>query len=597
EWTATVDEVESVDLVFRAEDVQGNYRDAARPLVGQESDRHIPVYRYVVPETVGTSGVLRDEGTRTEAIALPANIDPTRGELTLRLQSSLAAVTLDGLDYLRNYPHQCIEQTVSRFFPNMMTYRALSDLGIEDPELEAELNAAVIYAVQQLYNWQKADGGWGWFPNDESNPLTTAYALIALAEARRLGFVAQEDVLFRAQQFLRGTFITPRLTTETWQLNRQAFVLYALARSGDADVARTSNLYEFRQRLNLDARAFLMMALHFIDAEDARIAVLRSNLLAEAVMSATGTHWQESYLDYWNWSTNTRTTAIILGALVQTGAESELLPNVVRWLITQREHRAWKTTQATAWSVMALTDWMVATGELYPNYHYSVSINGDQLARETASPETTRDTLELVQNVGDMLIGELNQLEFERSGGDGALYYTAHLEAYLPVPEVEPLNRGIVVERRYVRPTQAGDEPDNTPITQAQAGEIIEVHLTIIAPNNLYYVVVEDPLPAGVEAIDSRLSISQRIGTRPMANRLDSLRNGWNWWWFNEIAMHDEKVVLYSPYLPAGTYEYVYFVRAGVPGVYNVIPATAQEFYFPEVYGRSAGSVFTVLGE
>src|SRR5690606_21290823 len=110
---------------------------------------------------------------------------------------------------------------------------------------------------------------------------------------------------------------------------------------------------------------------------------------------------------------------------------------------------------------------------------------------------------------------------------------------------------------RYVRPTQAGDEPDNTPITQAQAGEIIEVHLTIIAPNNLYYVVVEDPLPAGVEAIDSRLSISQRIGTRPMANRLDSLRNGWNWWWFNEIAMHDEKVVLYSPYLPAGTYEYV----------------------------------------
>ena len=35
-------------------------------------------------------------------------------------------------------------------------------------------------------------------------------------------------------------------------------------------------------------------------------------------------------------------------------------------------------------------------------------------------------------------------------------------------------------------------------------------------------------------------------------------------------------------------------VRASVPGAYNVIPATAREFYFPEVYGRSAGSLFTV---
>jgi hypothetical protein len=29
-------------------------------------------------------------------------------------------------------------------------------------------------------------------------------------------------------------------------------------------------------------------------------------------------------------------------------------------------------------------------------------------------------------------------------------------------------------------------------------------------------------------------------------------------------------------------------------GVFQVIPPTAQEFYFPEVYGRGDGSIFTV---
>ena len=52
-----------------------------------------------------------------------------------------------------------------------------------------------------------------------------------------------------------------------------------------------------------------------------------------------------------------------------------------------------------------------------------------------------------------------------------------------------------------------------------------------------------------------------------------------------------------STYLPAGTYEYVYTIRAGLAGEYNVIPATGSEAYFPEVYGRSAGMLFTIEPE
>ena len=35
--------------------------------------------------------------------------------------------------------------------------------------------------------------------------------------------------------------------------------------------------------------------------------------------------------------------------------------------------------------------------------------------------------------------------------------------------------------------------------------------------------------------------------------------------------------------------------RAGTLGTFRTIPPTAQEVYFPEVYGRGEGSLFTVV--
>ena len=43
------------------------------------------------------------------------------------------------------------------------------------------------------------------------------------------------------------------------------------------------------------------------------------------------------------------------------------------------------------------------------------------------------------------------------------------------------------------------------------------------------------------------------------------------------------------------SYEFTYLVRPTVEGTYNVIPPTGREFYLPEVYGRGAGSTFTVV--
>jgi alpha-2-macroglobulin len=182
-----------------------------------------------------------------------------------------------------------------------------------------------------------------------------------------------------------------------------------------------------------------------------------------------------------------------------------------------------------------------------------------------------------------------NRLTLTRDGGGGVLYYTAYLNAYLPVPDVEAQSRGITVERRYTL------LESNTTITEGYVGQTVQARVTIIAPNALHFVRVEDPIPAGADAVDPNLNTSQQIGTQPSFDNTDPLTYGWGWWYFSNIEFQDEKVVLTSTYLPAGTYEFVYTLRLGLQGTYNVIPTTAQEVYFPEVSGRGAGSTFTIL--
>jgi hypothetical protein len=249
---------------------------------------------------------------------------------------------------------------------------------------------------------------------------------------------------------------------------------------------------------------------------------------------------------------------------------------------------------------------MVSTGELEGDFGYVVTLNGETLGEgdvtqadalgPVAQGHRVDETRKLEAAIADLLLDKANRLEITRlppadgQTGEGRLYYSAYLRYFLPVEDVKALSRGIVVGRQY-SPVDAPEEW----VSEAVVGDVIKVKLTIVAPNDLHYVVVEDPLPAGCEGVDQSLKTTSVVGESPELERVDDWdRWGWGWWWFSHTEMRDEKVALFATYLPKGTYEYTYLMRASVPGEFLTMPTLVYEMYFPEVFGRSDGGKFVV---
>ena len=599
-WWVTAEDVEAADVMMSA--AAGEYTDAARPRLTTGPDGTLRVRRYSVSEVVGTGGQLTEEDVRVEAIAMPPRYDDREGALRVRLDPSLAAGMTEGLTYLEEFPYESADHIVSRFLPNVLTYQALQELGISDPELEEKLPELVRSAIEKLIDLQNDDGGWGWWDRLDSNPYLSAYTIFALARAQEAGFDVPSAVVEEGVDYLESELVNARELDTYREANRQAFILYAMAEAGGGDrtSGHISDLYRRRERLSHYGRAFLALTLGMIDEQDGRIDTLLSDIQNDVILSATGAHWEEANYDWWAMNTDTRSTAVILDAYARLDPGNDIIPNIVRWLMVARKDGVWETTQETAWALIAFTDWMVETGELQGAYEYGVWLNDESLAEGEITPETVRESIELQIEVAELLPEASNRLAIGRGAGEGRLYYTAHLDVYLPVEDVEPLNRGIIVQRQYIDPgcTEGLECPE---VNEVSVGDVVQVRLTIIAPNDLYYVMVEDPLPAGAEGIDPTLAttslVEQRPGVQPkLGEEEDFHPYWWPWWeWYSRTEMRDDRVVLFADRLPAGTYEYTYTFRATRPGEYNVIPTTANELYFPEVYGRADGRLFTIV--
>lgn len=561
----------------------------------------LPVYSFVTPETMATAGEVT--GAASEAIEVPYYVRPDSGELTVNVSPSLAAGMNTALVYLDEYPWESAETTVSRFLPRLALRQAIQALGITDidigensglPGLEGA-DDLVRRSLQRLSNQQHQDGGWGWWVEDDSDPAITAYVVTGLAAAKHAGFSVDADVESRAADYLRGQ-IDQRRDVADQEFDLRAYLLYALALDGHGDLGRSFAFAEQKANLGNAAKAWTALAILLTGGakDDPRLTGLMDDLQKAAIPSATGNHWEEATYDRAVFSNSVLVTAQVLQAFTHLEPEHPLVDGTLRWLMVARKEGRWESPHDTALAIAAIADFLQARKEAQGAFEYAVAFNGEirLQGRSEAGKIHQEDTI--VIPMADILKDTVNRLDISRSPASaaGRLYYTAHLRYFTPAEEIEAANRGISVSHQYF----VGE--DETPVQEAKLGDIVRIKVTLVAPNDLNFLVLEDFLPAGLEPIDTslkttaseftRLLYQQQVKEYEAHRRLTP---------FSHTDIRDNRVALFARFVPKGVYEYTYYAQATTPGQFNVPPATAYEQYFPEVWGRSDGGRFTVSEE
>ncbi|HPM41240.1 MAG TPA: hypothetical protein PLY45_02235, partial [bacterium] len=232
--------------------------------------------------------------------------------------------------------------------------------------------------------------------------------------------------------------------------------------------------------------------------------------------------------------------------------------------------------------------------------------SGEELLAEASFDEKNL----LADVLKDIPMKELSRLDMPAKiaiakKGDGTLYYDMVLKYYLPPDETPTREEGVIVSREYYA---LDDAAEAKPLNEFKAGENYRGHITVIAPQEMNYVVVEERLPAGFEPIDVTLSTSSRAAAvaagevpaslepvsywdeRSMGYddvvRTDDFGMSWN---FRHQEVRDDAIVWSEETVPAGVYHIRYPVRATTAGEYTMPGVTAFEFYEPEIFGRSVG--------
>ncbi len=560
---------------FRAAAVSGDSADAAT--------LSLPVFTPATSEAFATYGVV-DSGAVFQPILGPEEVWPQFGGLEVNTSSTALQALTDAVIYVNDYEYSSSDAAASQILSIASLRDVLGAFDAKGLPTETEMNQSVRDAIDTLVGLQNGDGGFPyWARGRESVPYNTAHVVHALAVARDQGFTVSSDTMDRALIYLREIeSFYPSWYTQLSKDTISAYAVNVRAIAGLRDIPKAEAIYaRGGSELSLDALAWLWPVIS--DAQiDQEIARTIANRTTETAAGATFVNGYSDD-DYVLLHSNRRTDGIVLDALIAQRPDSDLIPKVVQGLLAGKTKGRWGNLQENTFILLALHEYFVTFEDVEPDFVARVWLGDTYAAEHTYEGRTTEQNETLVPM--SVLIDEGDTNIVLSKEGPGRLYYRLGLN-YAPASlDLDPLDRGFVVQRTY----EAVDDPDDVwldddGIWHVKAGAEVRVRLAMTADSRRTHVALVDPLPAGLEILNPALAPTEDI--TPDARD----RSGSWWWsqWFNHQNLRDDRAEAFTNYLWAGTYDYTYIARATTPGTFVVPPTKAEEMYAPETFGRSA---------
>ncbi|RZL17028.1 MAG: hypothetical protein EOO89_09970, partial [Pedobacter sp.] len=245
------------------------------------------------------------------------------------------------LNFLVQYPHGCIEQTVSAAFPQLF----LNKLTTLNTQQKTTVERNIKAAVTKLRGFQTTDGGLSYWPGQgNADEWGTIYGGHFMAEAQNAGYtlpVGMMEELIKHER-KRSVNWAPNSTNFYGGDLLQAYRLYLLALAKKPEMSAMNRLRAF-QYLSVTAKWRLAAAYQLAGQSGAALQLIRNLPVAiKPYDQMNGTY-----------GSDTRDEAMILETLTLLGQKSQA-GKVLNSVASKMGTNNWYSTQTTAYSLLAI---------------------------------------------------------------------------------------------------------------------------------------------------------------------------------------------------------------------------------------------------
>jgi uncharacterized protein YfaS (alpha-2-macroglobulin family) len=503
---------------------------------------------------------------------LPAGALPNKGGLEIALTPKLATVPPGVRRYFENYPFACLEQQTSKA------------IGLQDKQRWQTM-------TDNLPAYLDGAGLARYFPAEGlSGEVTlTAYVLdmAALAETA-YGFKfpaeAKQRMLSGLQAYLEG-----RIKPKYWSpssiegsLSYKLVALEALTRHGEKPVRAAAALEVEPLRLSTAALLDWYLSLKRLNNELPE----RSTKLQAATqelrnrLSYTGGRlaFTTEKSDFWWWMmvSGDSNAFRLIEAVMDDPAWKDDLPKLVRGALDRQVRGQWFTTTANAWATIALDTFAkkyerdVVTGVTTASLG-KTSREWNWKNYSADNPSATPPLSLPWPNAAN------NKLSIQHNGS-GKPWATVQVLAAIPAGEPRQFGYRI---NKTVTPMQ-----EKVP-GKVSRGDIWRVTLNVDAEQDMTWVALSDPIPAGAKILGDGDGRDSSIATR------DENRSSYGVWpSFVERSFGFFRA--YYAVVPRSKFQISYTVRINNAGEFSLPATRVEAMYAPDVFGELPNKKVTV---
>ncbi|HHQ4912291.1 alpha-2-macroglobulin family protein [Aeromonas veronii] len=457
---------------------------------------------------------------------------------------------------LADYPYACLEQTLSRAWPYLLTTadeRAAWSKPAEGKKAasEADVQRALLQRLQRL---QLPSGGFGlWDGRSDEEQWLTAYAADYLLARKEAGDAVPEAMLNQALNRLQSN-LTDSQYGERWssapehsRLAYQAYSAYVLARVGKAPLATLRLIWEQQADHARSGLPLLHLSLALAAMGDEQNA-------AKALSRALATERGDDYLG--DYGSPLRDQALELSLLRQHKLAAERWPALSAKVADTLAHRQWLSTQERL-ALLRLARFDPAA---------------DWQAKVTSSlgSESLSGSAPLQQGAPEALAASTVTNE-----GKGSLYVQRTLVGY---PEQAParISKGMSVTRSWFNSDGQRFDP-----AKVKVGDLVVVRLNVSSESAVPDALLVEMVPAGFELENPALGNSIKLEELSIEGK-PAWQSEWNDY-LKHQEFRDDRYTAALDLSEGSNQQLVYLMRAVTPGRYQVPPTQVEDMYRPEL--------------